>query len=1423
MSSAKAQLKAINELIKQQKFDEAVQQAESIVQKDPKNYQAHIFLGFALDKKGQADEAEKVYLAATRLRPAELPAWQGLIKGYERQATRKLAEYQSAVVKLAELYRDADQMYKCQDLVDKFVDFVRMKGDRMQYVAALDVILPGSPIYPALEARVPHPSKTYDIMAQIVEAEDKKLINTLIGERRTRIGARLSQVTLDVKREVYTESKLGHIYRQMIDWATDDDVRRNYEEKLIQYCYERLLVFQGKEKSEELKTVIKLANDMVIIKHPFKLAWDITIDWQDHKEVKEWDPTVLADYCTFFPDSDLCRVLTGYLSSDISPFPKQLLEQKGANPSSPNGAEDESEDDEEGGVPSTFIPPTDEERLFIMTEGITGADSLLAYRMMGEYYEFLEEHESNVELMRKAQSHVKDQRLKSGLSFQNTEDAFSVHLGTALVFYQSPRNHQEAKKLFDLVLEHDPASTPAMIGIGLIYEEEEEYDEAIGFLERALKRAPDNLRVMAEAAWVKALNGDHATAKDELERALSLLEEKKGASKDLVAQTHYRLGMCIWNLDTSKAARKDRKGAYAHFMAALRTNLSYAPTYTSLGIFYADYNNDKKRARSCFLKAVELSSSEVESAERLARSFADDGDWDRVELVAQRVVDSGKVRPPPGSKRKGISWPFAALGVAQLNKQDFAKSIVSFQAALRIAPNDYHSWVGLGESYHSSGRHVAATKAIQQAQSLEESGGAERLGDTWFTKFMLANIKRELGDFDASIALYQEVITGRADEEGVAIALMQTMVDNALDCLEKGQYGKAVKLAVDTLEYATTAPGAISTTFNFWKAVADACSVFSSVQGRTADFPLEAVQKLFDGLAPADYDTMKDIDHVGPEVILAKGLFSDDEKIGVELTRCIHATLVAHKRALHGSAHDIHAQAVSHYNLGWAEYRAHLSLPDQLRKKASRYQKAAIRCFKRAIELEAGNSEFWNALGVATSELNPSVAQHAFVRSLFLNERSAHAWTNLGTLALLQNDVQFANEAFSRAQSNDHDYAHAWVGQGFVALLLGDIKEARALFTHAMEISESSSLVSREQFAIAVFDNIMTAPTDLRIMSLLQPLFALTQIQALKPQNLEYGHLLSMFQERIGSSTDPVKVLEQLCTKLEADYEVSESTLSLKRFALAKTDLARAYLASGAYASAVECGEMALELTSDESDSELSTEERNKARLSAHLTVGLARYYEKDVNEAVGYFETALEESNHDPDAVCVLAQVLWATGTEDAREKARTMLFEVIEQRPEHVQSVILLGIIALLDDDSESLEAVVAELLTLRTSEKVTAIEQSQIGDVLQAIAALSKDAEDVGVDVLTQAQTDIMLHPDLPHGWSNLAEISGDSDYPSDMALRVALKGIAPRGQLGADELAAAHSGTRKAADAQRALMIAPWSAAGWESMVDAISGR
>src|SRR5690606_29289405 len=153
-------------------------------------------------------------------------------------------------------------------------------------------------------------------------------------------------------------------------------------------------------------------------------------------------------------------------------------------------------------------------------------------------------------------------------------------------------------------------------------------------------------------------------------------------------------------------------------------------------------------------------------------------------------------------------------------------------------------------------------------------------------------------------------------------------------------------------------------------------------------------------------------------------------------------------------------------------------------------------------------------------------------------------------------------------------------------------------------------------------------------------------------------------------------------------------------------------------------------------------------------------------------------------------------------------------------VQSVLLLGVVALLDDDEESLEAVVAELHALRTSDGVSEADRSRVGEVLKSIRTMPEGRSEA--DALAEVQADVMLHPYQPRVWALVAEVSGgDNESPAVMGLRVGAAGIPPRGELEAVDLAGAYAGTGKAAHAQAAVFVAPWAAEGWVSLGEAVA--
>ncbi|EXJ89974.1 hypothetical protein A1O3_03041 [Capronia epimyces CBS 606.96] len=1395
--ASKAVLKAIKSSLDAGQYAKAADQAEELLKQDGKNHTALLFLGFAREKLGDLEAAEKAIHKAADLKPQDAQGYKGLITLYEKQGSAKVDQYHDVALKLAEIYVQQEDRPQCQNVIDKYELFAKKHGSRAQYRRGLELILPTSPLYPTLEGRVMQPSITYQRILESALAEEKEWINTQIGERRTRLGAKIDQVTRQVKAEAISKFQIEDKYAALIDWTRDDDARHDLEQKLFQRMYDTLLVLPKDAKSSQRDKVLNMANGMVIIKLRCLLAWKIALEWVDAEDLVEWDVNIFREYIDYFPEEGLSRVLRGFLESNVSPFPHPPTE--------------EGEGDE---LPQKL---SEADQLILMNEGLEDCpESLVGHRIMAYTYLHFEDWQSTVDAARKAQMLHKNAEQQFALNLQDSLDGVNLILARALIPFQSPRHHPEAKALFQGILERKPKLTAALLGVGLIFEEDEDYAEAVKFLQQAADRDPDNARIKLELAWCRAQNGELENGLRDLQEVLSAIESQKNQDMPMKSVALYRIAYCMWNINTSALARKDKSGPYRYLIASVKANPSYAPAYTLLGIYFQEYGRSKQRARVALQKAFELSASELEAAHRLAKAFADGGEWDLVELVAQRVIASGKARPAPGSKKKAYSWPYAALGVVMMNKQHYSQSIVSFQAALRITPDDYYSWVGLGESYHNAGRHIAATKAFAKAESIGHELPPE---ETWFAKYMLANVQRELGLFDEAVAAYNDVLALKPGEFGVLLSLLQTISESAWAKVGLGMYGEAVRLAKSALEVAAQIAEDSTDFFNLWKAIGDSCSVLGHIKLHATAADVQVIITLLETSVDAEWGVLRQVDKVGVELLKA----DEGDNPSNVADKWLFAAILAHKRAIHASSTDQHAQAVAWYNLGWAEYDAYVSGGEAIKprgKKLPRFLKAAIKCFKRAIELEAGNSEFWNALGVVTMTLSPKVSQHSFVRSLHLNEHSARTWTNLGVLCLINNDTQLANEAFTRAQSEDPEYADAWIGQGLLAMLFGSLQEARGLCMHAFEIADASLLPARRHYALSAFDHLLKDPArSEEVSALLQPLFAMRQYHAQQPSDMNATHLLALFAERVGDYATSATSLAEVCNAAEAEYETSESNEYLARFAQAKADLARAQLACGDYSEAVSNAETALDLSGDADElGPMYAETRQKWRLSAQITAGLAHSRLQQTESSIKMFEAALQECKGDPDIVCMLAQVLWAKGGPAEKEAARSQLFDVVEIHPGHVQAVALLAVTGLLDDDLDILEAVEEDLKALRRGDGIGVLDKIRVTKILAGIVGYRaqpqqrQQASEQKVDqpeVIADALNGIMLAPGQPQGWLELAQAAGGGGagggYVAEMAVLNAERRIPPGGNLSATDLARAYE---EAGDLLKAKFIAPW---------------
>jgi superkiller protein 3 len=122
---------------------------------------------------------------------------------------------------------------------------------------------------------------------------------------------------------------------------------------------------------------------------------------------------------------------------------------------------------------------------------------------------------------------------------------------------------------------------------------------------------------------------------------------------------------------------ESREEAFKSFITSLKHNREYAPAYTSLGVYYSEHASppDPTRASKCFQKAFELDAREAEAARRLAEGFADEREWDLVEVVARRTIDgeggmgAGVEEGDSATSGKYLptnAWAWKALGVVEL-------------------------------------------------------------------------------------------------------------------------------------------------------------------------------------------------------------------------------------------------------------------------------------------------------------------------------------------------------------------------------------------------------------------------------------------------------------------------------------------------------------------------------------------------------------------------------------------------------------------------------------------------------------------------------------------------------------------------------------------------------------------------------------
>lgn len=1276
-------------------------------------------MGLANEHLNKFDDADKAYQRATLINPLNLNGWKGWLLLTEKK--KDGAQHLTLTFGIIKCYESTDDLIKAVDALQKTIRFSKKHPWPSAEIDILQAQLPGSPIFHFLEGRLPPSSQIYASLAAVYEKDEKLQLSKINSKALSlRIDGKQKTSKAESIYNIYKSSKIPELYQNVINWTNDDEIRKSFEAKLLQYKYNQLEVCSSGPSKKELKDeVYEMASGMVFVNSDDLLAWKITIEWKDVVDLSDYDPHSLATFVQKFPKDLLSKVLTGFFRSEISPYDPAILDKildKKDNISPQDSSTKLIQSDEASQLEDNPLEIENQDSneysltliLDYLTEGLSD-DSLLSYRILGAFYLHLREYESAVDTSRRGISILNSMKKKYNISSKNTLNHFKTILATAYIFYQAPKNHAESMTLFNQILESNKNYTSAKIGKGLIFRETQKYGKAASILQSVLEEQPDNLDVLFEYSWCLVLLCEFEKGREGME---TFLESKTGEdplSQDYRAQAWWRIGQSYWDQSEKGYHEKGKQGQnnnhltkeeldqeiFGAFANSLKENPNYAPAYTSLGKFYAK-QGDSSRASKCYYKAFELDAGELDAAEELAKEFANIMNWGLVEVVATRVLDSERVRFMGG---KSLTWPSRVLGISSLNKQDYGAAVKHFQNSIRMNSKDVTSWIGLGDAYTNSGRYDAAQKAFIRAQSLDPNN--------WIATYNLAMVLRKMQEFNEAARIFKVVLSIKPNESAPMMALVETLLLSAKHELSREIYHQAALKAIDCIKTATTylLGKKLPLTQDIWKVIGECCEIFLSVQSTLNMVPFDSFEKLTTTFGDVleeneNISFLTDIDNITVESVSALG--SDT----TPLEKLIFYCVLFFKLSLVHARKDKSSSALGWYNLGLTYLKIYLlSQPSLGKSKTKPYILASMEAFKKTIKNVNTNADVWNAYGVACSFVNSKAAQHCFIRSLVLDARQSSPWTNLAALYIRQGDLQLSDEAIEKALSSDPEFVPAWIGKGIIHYTTGNSLSARNSFRHAFEISNGTDKLSKLYYALSVFEMIQQKDDDTSKDSsnvekkmaheLETSVLSLQKYLSLVPDSTLAMELEGLILERISDYQYALSHCTKLCDTHEKNYEETESPEDLISYVRSKAHLARVTLGAEKYKEAAEHAQYAIDISSELSEmNQDAIPIVKKTRLSAFLTGGLANYFLKNYSEAIGCFKSALEESDEDQDVVVLLAQVLWAHGGDEEREVALEQLFGSIETHGSASLNVALtLGAIGV-THDPEIIDAAQEEL---------------------------------------------------------------------------------------------------------------------------------
>ncbi|KAJ1728795.1 Superkiller protein 3 [Coemansia biformis] len=912
--------------------------------------------------------------------------------------------------------------------------------------------------------------------------------------------------------------------------------------------------------------------------------------------------------------------------------------------------------------------------------------------------------------------------------------------------------------------------------------------------------------------------------------------------------------------------QQDKRHAYASWIRAAQLNPYVPGVFGGLGEWYQQHGNDPERAKRCLAKAVDLDCTGAEAGQLLADLYLADGSDDLCEAHLLRVTEAKYAQP----------WAWKRLGFLFLRQGHCEKASVALQNALSADRTDRACWEGLCDAYMGIGRTHTAVKVAQKVVELDPG----RVSGHWQS----AQACMRANDAVAALQHFEraaECLAAAEDRVAQRALWAQPLAIGKAECLVAcaerwhaegllGRVADASNAALEAVLALLAGPSAAHEeeppAFLLWGIVYAACVWLSRVGALFGQDPSLARSETVRSL----------VGHAEARAEPPKFLAETAGLAATEHRTCgLHGGYIQQLFELAARAACLRIPAASSAELAsaaWADlgsvYFEHstrfFTVPlrtvgdDDAAAESQPLLAAAANCALAAVQLDSASARAHNLQGLVAmqQQQQAALAQHAFIMASRRAPLSAMPWANLGFLYFQHGDVELANKAFSRAQMLDPAAILVWLGQALIAESIGS-DECVDLFEACMLLEGASNDVADFGYASQVWRLAVGAGSagsagvgeGREALShsshsrLALAIYAARRYVARAEDGQGAGHhLLGLLLEQNGEYECAAEAYQVAHERAASSAEAG----GLREWG-ALTCLARAQCSAAQYGAAVESyGRGAALLQSGDVEGQLVAEQGGAAQLFYYvLGYGLALFFDGQLEESLARFEQVLALADGAPEqrphVAVMLAQVLWALGSEEHRALARQHLVEAMGEHAGFLPGLATLFAIGLLQDDGELVGAVRSELMQVhgdpdhsvpRLESYLAVLRDDPAGGRRAVARALHREPADASLWLLL-ADFDALCQR---HSSAAGAAAAALQLFQQAMRGRQAWGAIPPRALLNSASLhvatsalavesralAASTAGQRAAQTAaRRAVMYGPWVDGAW-ACLDAARG-